>query len=94
VVVISRLTEGLAGKRFLQDTVEATLHQHISADYHFLEAKNAFVHPEFQPVHICHVNPLDISSTDIRNRIRAGCSVDGMVPANVLQYIDRWELYR
>jgi nicotinate-nucleotide adenylyltransferase len=94
VIVISRPTESSYSKDFLQKAVESTLDIHVSTGYHFRGGQSAFVHPEFQPVHICHVDPVDISSTEIRNRIRAGLSVRGMVPASVEKYIDNRELYR
>lgn len=37
---------------------------------------------------------LNISSTDIRNRIMADSIVDNMVPQKVLEYIEKNELYR
>ena len=37
---------------------------------------------------------LDISSTDIRNRIMVHKSVDNLLPKRVLEYIDKNELYR
>lgn len=35
-----------------------------------------------------------ISSTEIRQRVRAGESIEGMVPAHVADYIRRYELYK
>ena len=35
----------------------------------------------------------DISSTDIRNRVRAGMSIDGLVPDCVAEYIHKRRLY-
>ena len=36
----------------------------------------------------------DISSTEIRNRIRSGEPTDGLLPEAVRVYIDREKLYR
>lgn len=39
------------------------------------------------------IRPQAISSTDIRERVRTGRSVDGLVPPLVLEYIERRDLY-
>lgn len=39
------------------------------------------------------MTPLEISSTDIRNRLRAGKSVRYLLPASVLDYIESHNLY-
>ena len=36
---------------------------------------------------------IDISSTDLRRRVRKGLSIDGQVPACVSAYIDEHRLY-
>lgn len=38
-------------------------------------------------------HPVDISSTEIRNRLKAGKAVDGLLPATVLAYIKMNNLY-
>ena len=42
----------------------------------------------------CAVTQLDIASSDIRRRIREGRSVDFLIPAGVLDLIERHRLYR
>jgi nicotinate-nucleotide adenylyltransferase len=37
---------------------------------------------------------VDISSTEIRQRVREGESIDGLVPPRVAEYIKKYELYR
>ncbi len=41
----------------------------------------------------CDTRTIDISSTEIRNRIKEGKSIKHMVPDNVLKYIHKWGLY-
>ncbi len=37
---------------------------------------------------------LDVSSTDIRERVKEGREIDGLVPPCVARYIQKYELYR
>ena len=46
-----------------------------------------------QILHV-HVPSLDISSTDIRNRIMDGMTIKYLLPKNVEQYIYKYNLYR
>ncbi|GAB6078202.1 nicotinate (nicotinamide) nucleotide adenylyltransferase [Hydrogenobaculum acidophilum] len=41
----------------------------------------------------CNTRTIDISSTEIRKRIKEGKSIKHMVPDNVLKYIHKWGLY-
>jgi len=44
-------------------------------------------------VFLLPIKALDISSTDIRNRVRRGESPDGLVPGSVAEYIREHQLY-
>ncbi len=52
---------------------------------HFSEKKERFI--------TCGFDPIEISSTQIRNTVRNGESVDGLVDREVLKYIKEKELY-
>lgn len=43
---------------------------------------------------VLHVEPMDVSSTDIRRRVGRGEPIDHLVPQAVAEYIDRHGLYR
>ena len=45
-------------------------------------------------VHLIKTSPMDISSSDIRRKIKAGESVEGDVPESVRLYIEKRGLYR
>ncbi len=45
-------------------------------------------------LHLAEYTAPDISSTEIKERVRAGKSIKGMVPAGVLEIIQKYELYR
>ncbi len=52
---------------------------------HFPEKKERFI--------TCDFDPIELSSTQIRNAVRDGKSVDGLVDREVLKYIKEKELY-
>lgn len=45
-------------------------------------------------VDVVEMEPIDVSSTDIRARVASGASIDGLVPASVAAYIHDHGLYR
>lgn len=48
---------------------------------------------EGEAIHFLDLEPIPISSTDIRQRVRSGTSIDGLVPAGVAEYIRAHGLY-
>jgi nicotinate-nucleotide adenylyltransferase len=46
------------------------------------------------PLEVIQVTPVDVSSTEIRAAVRAGRSIEGLVPPEVARYIDDHGLYR
>ena len=52
---------------------------------HFPDKKDRFI--------VCDFEPIEISSTVIRNRIKNGESIEGLVDSQVLAYIKEKELY-
>ena len=58
-----------------------------------LEQDNTFVHGDLKPIRICNVPKIDISSTQIRNRIKRGLSISGLVPEHVETLIRTKDLY-
>ncbi len=55
------------------------------AEKHFPGKKGSFI--------ICDFEPIEISSTEIREKVKNGLSVDGLVDAQVMEYIKEKELY-
>jgi len=53
-----------------------------------------FTHEQLQPVCICNVPKIDISSTMIRARVKENRSIKGLVPANVENIIITKDLYK
>ena len=46
-----------------------------------------------QPVHFLHMAPVDVSSSIVRERVRAGQPIDDLVPGTVARYIGEHGLY-
>ncbi len=42
---------------------------------------------------VLNIDAKDISATDIRNRIKKGCSINKIIPKKVIPYIKRYRLY-
>ncbi len=51
-------------------------------------------HPHRLPIRIVEIEALPVSSSEIRQRIRSGASIQGLVPAAVEHYIVEKGLYR
>lgn len=73
--------------------LETYLINTLSGDYVFAASKNAFLHPELKPVYFIDIEPLAVSSTDIRMRARQGETILNLVPESVQQYIKSKGLY-
>ncbi|WDP92609.1 MAG: nicotinate (nicotinamide) nucleotide adenylyltransferase [Desulfobacter sp.] len=67
--------------------------ERISKGYK-LEEDNIFIHDFLKPIRICNVPRIDISSTQIRNRVKRGESITGLVPEHVETLIRTKDLYR
>lgn len=68
--------------------------EHISKGYIFNEQADCFFHEKKQNICLCRVPRIDISSTMIRERVKYGKSIEGLVPAGVLKIIHEKELYQ
>ncbi len=67
--------------------------ERISKGYK-LEADHMFIHEELKPIRICNVPRIDISSTQIRSRVKHGESITGLVPEHIETLIRTKDLYR
>ena len=70
------------------------IRQRISAGYNLSKSKNVYEHESLQPIYLSPITPVDISATDIRNRVRKGKPVTGLVPESVEAYIMDKGLYQ
>ena len=83
----------LRGERKGMPPIVSFIDEQISKGYK-LKDNNYFVHGRLQPIRICNVPRIDISSTQIRNRVRSGESITGLVPENVETLIRTKDLYK
>jgi nicotinate-nucleotide adenylyltransferase len=93
-IVVSR--PGLGGRddRSDQSILENYLISRISSRYTYSMSLSAYNHPKNKPVYWLEVTPCDISSTEIRRRVKSGKSIRNLVPDPVATFIQEKGLYR
>jgi len=78
-----------------RDAIETYLNTHVpGGNYRYSEADACFSTANPPPIYFFNVTLLDISSTDIRQRVREGRSIRYLVPSQVDAYINDKGLYR
>ena len=78
------------GWKILEDYLKFTL----SADYEFLDESGCYRKAGKPPIHIIDIQALDISSTQIREKLKKKKTIDHLVPARVAEFIQSKGLYR
>jgi len=76
------------------DAFVSFIDEYISKGYIFNDKDNSFIHTQKKTIFLCRVPRIDISSTMIRERVKNGKSIEGLVPAGVLKIIHEKELYQ
>ena len=84
----------LRGDRAGIDPIASFIDEYISKGYKLDKGQTQFTHEHLQPVRICNVPKIDISSTMIRARVKRNQSIKGLVPANVENIIKQKDLYK
>jgi len=82
-----------AGEKRKVKSLESFIKEVISGDYRYEKRTGRFVHPLLEPVHVCSVPEIDISSTQIRNRIKQNMPTASMLSDSVEKIIRQKGLY-
>lgn len=93
-VVVTRSMDGRMRPGEDVDRLADYIHSRLSDDYRYIKAQSCWRHPDGKCIHLLPTTPVNISSSQVRELIRAGKAVGDLVPAAVNAYIEQKELYR
>ena len=74
--------------------MENYIHTQVDKGYGYSPQQNCFMHQTKHPIYLKLVTPIDISSSAIRDRVRLGRSIQGLVPDGVDDYIKHKGFYK
>ena len=94
VIVMARPVQDHSDARQGWRILESYLKSTLSADYQFDTARACYTLEGKQPVHICDIKALDISSTKIREKVKRKQSIENFVTPEVADYIRLKGLYK
>lgn len=92
-IVMTRPENPAVSPSAAQEKLAAYIHAEVDRGYRHIPEKGCFLHKTRCPVFLTQVTPMDISSSDIRHRIRQGLSIRHLVPDGVADYIKQKGLY-
>lgn len=93
-VVVSRCVQGRIPSSDDVSCMDGYIRSRLSADYRYVEEQTCWRHARGTCIHWLPTTPVKISSSQVRQRIRAGKSVGDLVPAALNAYIEEEGLYR
>ncbi|WP_372678691.1 nicotinate-nucleotide adenylyltransferase [Desulfosarcina sp.] len=93
-VVVSRWVDGRMPAGDDVSRMDGYIRSGLSGDYHYLDEQSCWHRAGKYKIHLLPIQPIDISSSQIRQRIREGKKVGDLVPSKVNAYIEKKELYR
>jgi nicotinate-nucleotide adenylyltransferase len=97
LIVMSRpgstsMADGAAGRDW--DPLAAYAREKLDRRYRLLATPWRLVHPRLPLIHFASVPDWDLSSSQVRRRLRHGEAIDELVPAKVAAYIASKGLYQ
>ena len=93
-IVMTRPGAAAASLADLLAEMETYIYTQVDKGYGYSPQQFCFIHKTKRPIFLTHVTPIDISSSAIRDRIRQGRSIQGLVPDGVENYIKHKGLYK
>jgi nicotinate-nucleotide adenylyltransferase len=93
-VVVSRWVDGQMQAGDDVSRMDGYIRSRLSADYDYIDEPPTWHRSGKNRICLLPIRPIDISSSQIRQRIRAGIEIADLVPPAVKAYIDQKELYR
>lgn len=85
---------GRAGIKHGFENMREMLMRHVDPKIKWSPKNEVFTGPQIKPIHYLPGGRLEISSTDLRQRLETGASVRYLVPETVRTYIEKHGLYR
>jgi nicotinate-nucleotide adenylyltransferase len=93
-VVVTRPVAGRTQAGGDVSRLDDYIRSRLPGDYVYTGNQGCWQRTDGSRIHLLPIPPVDISSSGIRQRLRAGKAIDGLVPPAVSDYIDQKELYR
>ena len=93
IIVIERPDPKWKDASRQRQVLEEFLKFRISKGYHFSSSRFGYFHADKQPIFISKLRLLDISSSAIRKLVKAGESIQSLVPPKVESFIKSKGLY-
>ena len=93
-VVLSRWVDGRVQTGDDVSRMEGYIRSRLSGDYNYNEEQICWQRVDGNRIHLLPTTPVEISSSQVRQRIRAGKAIADLVPPAVNAYIGQKELYR
>jgi nicotinate-nucleotide adenylyltransferase len=93
-VVVTRPVDDRVPADSDADRLDNYIRSRLSEAYRYVEEQTCWLHPGGNCIHLLPTRPVAISSSQVRQRIRAGKSIGNLVPSAVKAYIERKGLYR
>ncbi len=93
-VVVTRPRAGARQPGDVVGLLETYIQSHLSPNYRHLQGQSAWQHTDGACIHLLPIDPVDVSSSRVRQRLEAGKAVSDLVPPAVNAYIEEKGLYR
>lgn len=93
-VVVSRRIEGKPDADEERSMMDGYIRTQLSGDYSYSKETSCWQNGDGARIHLLQTLPVDVSSSLVRQCIKAGKPIAGLVPSAVKAYIEEKELYR